>query len=150
MTTEIVRAATFIHAPYDTVWTSLTRPDRQADWYVAPCLAFGWERGDRVAWGQLDMPVIEGRLIDWEPASRFSHTFEFTAFSEPESFVEWEVLAMGEVVWVEVKHHFPREAIQTQAIITDGWTTVLARLKTLLETGQIMPWPEQEEIEGVD
>jgi hypothetical protein len=55
------------------------------------------------------------------------------------------VQAMGEVVWVEVRHLFEEEAPETQAIVTDGWTLVLARLKTLLETGKPMPWPESEE-----
>jgi uncharacterized protein YndB with AHSA1/START domain len=143
--TDIVRAALYIQAPLETVWQTLTRPDLQGIWYVSPGLMFGWEQGDRVAWGTAELPVIEGNLLQWEPASRFSHTFRFTRFDEPSSRVEWELMPLGEVVWVEVQHFFPEEALETQALITDGWVTVLSRLKTYLETGTVMPWPEWEE-----
>ncbi|MGH2544090.1 MAG: SRPBCC domain-containing protein, partial [Ardenticatenaceae bacterium] len=129
------------------VWKALTRLDRQGEWYVAPCLAFGWERGERVAWGQPNAPVIEGKLVTWQPATYLAYSFEFTRLDEPASLVEWQVLPQGEVVWVEVKQRFPEEAPETQAIVTDGWTLVLARLKTLLETGQPLPWPEWDEAE---
>ncbi len=142
---ETVRAAIYIQSTLERVWQSLTRFDLQEVWYVAPGIAFGWEPGDRVAWGLPNAPVIEGELLDWEPASRFVHTFRFTRFLEPTSHVEWSVLPLGEVVWVEVKHHFPKDAFETQAIVTDGWTSVLSRLKTYLETGTPMPWPEWEE-----
>lgn len=146
MESVLVRAATYLVAPYDAVWSALTRPERQGAWYVAPCLAFGWEEGARVAWGH-EEPVIEGKLTAWQPASHFAHTFEFTRLDEPPSLVEWHVMSLGEVVWVEVKHHLDEEAVETQAIVTDGWITVLARLKTLLETGSPMPWPEWDEVE---
>lgn len=141
---ELVRAATYIYAPYEALWRTLTRPEAHADWHVAPCLTFGWEIGDRVAWG-VDDPVIEGELRLWEPATRFAHSFAFTYLDEPPSVVRWEVQALGEIVWVEVKHEFREEALETQAVITDGWSLVLARLKSLLETGETMPWPEWED-----
>ncbi|MDQ4075707.1 MAG: SRPBCC domain-containing protein [Chloroflexota bacterium] len=147
MEEQIVRAATYVHASFEEVWKALTRPERQAEWYIAPCLDFGWEPGERVAWGRDGALIIEGRVASWQPATSFAHTFELTRLDEPTSFVEWQVLPQGEVVWVEVKHHFPDEAPETQAIVTDGWTVVLARLKTLLETGEPMPWPEWEESE---
>lgn len=142
---ELVRAESYLHAAYDRVWRALTQPAEQEAWYVAPCLAFGWEPGERVAWGQPEQPIIEGVLTRWTPARHFAYQFEFTSLAEPPSLVEWQVQPMGEVVWVEVRHLFEREAPETQAIVTDGWPLVLARLKTLLETGRVMPWPEQEE-----
>lgn len=143
--TDLVRAAIYIQAPLERVWQTLTRQENQKIWYVAPGLAFGWEAGERVVWGQPKAPVIEGVMLEWKPASRFAHTFRFTRFDEPPSRVEWNLLPLGEVVSVEVKHYFPEEALETQAIITDGWVTVLSRLKTYLETGSPMPWPEWEE-----
>jgi uncharacterized protein YndB with AHSA1/START domain len=145
MNTEMVRAAIYIAAPYETIWATLTRPERHEHWYVAPCLQFGWESGAAVLWGRPAEAVIEGALTDWEPATRFAHTFRLAALDEPESHVTWHVIPMGEVVYIEVNHLFPGEAPATQAIVTDGWALVLSRLKTLLETGEPMPWPDQEE-----
>jgi uncharacterized protein YndB with AHSA1/START domain len=145
MNMEMVRAAIYIAAPYETIWATLTRPERHEHWYVAPCLQFGWESGATVLWGRPAESVIEGTLTVWEPATRFAHTFRFAALDEPESQVTWHVMPMGEVVYVEVNHLFPGEAPATQAIVTDGWSLVLSRLKTLLETGEPMPWPDQEE-----
>ncbi|MCB0076857.1 MAG: SRPBCC domain-containing protein [Anaerolineales bacterium] len=147
MDRELVRAATYIHAPYELVWRTLTRPEYHDRWHVAPCLAFGTEAGDRVAWGVDEESEIEGTLFRWEPATGFAHSFAFTKLGEPASVVEWQVQPLGELVWVEIKHDFPEEALETQAIITDGWTLVLARLKTLLEVGEPMPWPEWDDEE---
>lgn len=143
--TDLARAAIYIQAPLEKVWQTITRQETQEIWYVAPGLTFGWEKGERLIWGVPGAPVIEGVMLEWRPATRFVHTFRFTRFDEPASRVEWNILSLGEVISVEVKHYFPEEALETQALITDGWVTVLSRLKTYLETGKTMPWPEWEE-----
>lgn len=135
---------TYVDASYDDVWEALVTPERHADWNVAPCLAFGHRSGARCQWGEPDKAVIEGRITSWRPAKgSFAHTFRFTFSDEPESLVEWEVEEQGEVVSLTVRHALGggRERPQTRSLVEDGWFLVLARLKTLLETGGPMPWP---------
>jgi uncharacterized protein YndB with AHSA1/START domain len=135
---------TYIDAQYDDVWEAITNCERHADWNVAPCLAFGHRTGARCAWGEPAKPVIEGKVTAWRPAKgSFSHTFRFAFYDEPESTVEWEVEEQGEVVSVTVRHDLgpKRERPKTRSIVEGSWFLVLARLKTLLETGGPMPWP---------
>ena len=135
---------TYVDAAYDDVWDALTNGDRHVHWNVAPCLAFGHRTGARCAWGEPHKAVIEGRVTAWRPAKgSFAHTFRFTIFNEPESTVEWEVEEQGEVVSLTVRHALgaKRERPQTRSIVESSWFLVLARLKTLLETGEPMPWP---------
>ena len=135
---------TYVHAAYDDVWDALTSADRHAEWNVAPCLCFGRRSGARCAWGEPGNPVIVGRVTSWKPTTgAFAHTFSFTFSDEPDSLVEWEIEEQGEVVSVTVRHHLGsrRERPQTRGIVEGSWFLVLARLKTLLETGGPMPWP---------
>lgn len=141
---ETLTAQVYIEAPYDSVWRYLTDADRFASWHSAPGLAFGRSVGDSVVWGTADRVLYRGRLERLEPGTGFQHTFSFT-FVEPVevSRVEWNVVARGPVVWVRVAHDC-RGAPGTRDVITDvGWTKSLSRLKTLLETGTAMPWPEE-------
>ena len=138
------RYLTFIDAPYDDVWEALTAAPRHAHWNVAPCLQFGKRTGGRCLWGENGRPVIEGRITSWKPSKGvLAHSFAFTFAREPESLVEWEVEEQGEIVSVSICHHLGarRERPRTREIVEDGWFLVLARLKTLLETGEAMPWP---------
>lgn len=136
-------AQTYIQAPYDSVWARLTTASAFAAWHTAPGIAFGSAVGDSVSWGTGEGPLYVGVLRDYEPGAGLEHTFSFT-FVEPieESVVRWDVLGQGEVVHVRVRHDCTGAA-GTERVITEvGWAKSLARLKTLLETGTAMPWPE--------
>lgn len=137
-------AQTYIHAPYDTVWNYLTQAERFGEWHSSPGLTFTHNVGDSLIWGTEDEPLYLGTLESYEPGSGFEHTFSFTFTSSREpSLVSWDVEAHGPVVWVRVVHDVS-EAPETSAVITEvGWTKSLERLKTLLETGEAMPWPEE-------
>lgn len=145
MRDDLIRCSAYVMAPFDRVWRLLTDPDAQEEWHLAPCFAFGYETGDRWGWGLPEAPVATGTLVDWEPAALFAHTFELDPLDEPPGRVEWRLAAEGEVVWIEVRHYVPEEAPETQALAVDGWSLLLSRLKTRLETGQSLPWPDPEE-----
>lgn len=137
-------AQTYVLADYDEVWAHLTEADRYSAWSSAPGLTFGHTPGARVSWGASEAdPVYSGVLRTFEPGRGFSHTMAFGFVSPAEdSLVHWDVAPQGPVVWVRVRHDCA-EAPQTRAIISEvGWVKSLARLKTLLETGTAMPWPE--------
>lgn len=63
-------------------------------------------------------------------------------FDEPPTPVDIEVTPHGPTVLVRIRHDVTG-ARQTRDVITDvGWRKSLSRLRTLLETGAAMPWPE--------
>ena len=56
--------------------------------------------------------------------------------------VEFEIVEFGATVLVTARHDVTG-APETEAMISEvGWAKPLSRLKTLLETGTPMPWPE--------
>lgn len=142
---QVVQAHTYIAAPLERVWQALTQPGEQAMWHVAPPLLWGRAQWERLAWGYDEIPIISGEVVVWDPARTFAHRIELTRLDEPASTVHWRLTAYEEVVLVEIEHFLSAESMETQALVTDGWPLLLARLKTWLETGEPMPWPEWEE-----
>jgi tetratricopeptide (TPR) repeat protein len=59
---------------------------------------------------------------------------------EPPSRVEWTVQAAGDgVTWVRLVHGDLARSPLTWASVKDGWVWVLDGLKTLLESGRVLP-----------
>ena len=67
-------------------------------------------------------------------------------FDEPPTRVGIDLIPQGPVTLVEVCHDCT-DAPQTRTIVSPvGWLKSLSRLKTWLETGTPMPWPEDAEV----
>lgn len=144
----VLEARVYILADYDVVWDHFTRADLYAEWYSAPCLEFGSEAGDDLRWGTARDVVYRGTLRSLEKGEGLSHTFQFVGFGfeEPSTPVEIEIRQQGPTVFVHVRQDC-NGAPRTQDMIGPvGWAKVLSRLKTLLETGTAMPWPEPTEL----
>lgn len=139
----VLIAQTYIEAPYDSVWRRFTDVEAFADWFSAPGLMFGAAPGDSVAWGNQDGVLYRGVLQRLEPGVGLTHTFSFT-FVEPgeESVVDIQIVEAGPVTRVRIEHDCSNAPQTAQIISPVGWVKDLARLKTLLETGTPMPWPE--------
>ena len=139
----VLRAAVYIEADYDDVWSRFTTAEGFADWYSTPCIEFGEAPGDRVAWGADGTVHYEGTLLRLERGAGVTHTFQFQGFGfeEPPSPVVVDIREAGETVLVSLTHDCG-EAPETYAMVSPvGWTKALSRLKSLLETGTPMPWP---------
>ena len=156
MVGKILTARAYIAASYDEVWNSFTQASAYETWSSSPCLEFGSSPGDRVAWGtsRLGEPgerlVYQGTVEEIVKGRGLTHTFQFVdfGFEEPPSPIEIQISKHGETVLVVLRHDCTR-APKTAAMISEvGWLKSLSRLKTLLETGQPMPWPENPTAEG--
>lgn len=135
---------TYIRAAYDDVWGYLTNKDLFVGWFSAPGQEFGSRPGDPVSFGQKGQPpVFQGVIRRFRKGEGLAWTFAFSFLEQrEETLVEWDVQQKGAVVYVRVRHDCS-DAPATRSIITDvGWAKNLARLKTLVETGNQMPWPE--------
>ena len=84
-----------------------------------------------------------GVLEEIDHGSGLRHSFAFEGFGfEEMTQVAIDVVQQGPVVFVAV-HHDCTGAPRTREIITSvGWPKSLARLKSFLERGESMPWPE--------
>lgn len=137
-------ARVYIEADYDTVWDHFTKAEHYAAWSSAPCREFGRAPGDAVVWGTDDWIPYRGELTHFEKGDGIAHTMQFVGFGfeEPATSVGISIVRAGPTVLVEL-HHDVTGAPQTAAIIGEhGWLKSLCRLKTLLERGTPMAWPQ--------
>jgi len=143
-TREVLAADAYIAAEYDTVWSHFTDADAYAAWYSAPCRSFGARAGQACEWADDERVYYRGTVESIEKGRGLRHTFQFAMFDfgEPPTPVDIEIIPSGETVLVRIRHDVTG-APQTRDVITDvGWQKSLSRLKTLLETGSPMPWPQ--------
>lgn len=132
---------TYIRASAEQVWRALTDADLTAR-YWGHANVSDWQPGS--AWehqradgsGQVD---LVGRVLETEPPTRLVITFgEPGDASGGTSVVTFLVESHHDIVRLTVTH----ENLADQAAlreISHGWPAVLANLKSLLETGEVLP-----------
>lgn len=134
---------TYIRAGAEQVWKALTDADLTAR-YWGHANVSDWQPGS--AWehrrvdgsGAVD---VVGQVLEAEPPTRLVITFEDTPDAgsprEP-SVVTFLVEPHQDIVRLTVTHEkLPNREMLTG--ISNGWPAVLANLKSLLETGEVLP-----------
>jgi uncharacterized protein YndB with AHSA1/START domain/DNA-binding transcriptional ArsR family regulator len=155
--------ATYIRTTPERLWAALTTPAfTMRYWGVA--LHSDWQPGSPLHWQSGPVGRVEDlgqTVLEAEPFHRLAYTWhtyqpEHAAFfgwsdellaelvTEPISKVSFDLAAAGETVKLTVTHDgFDRESEMLKAVSgrtppSGGWPQLLANLKTLLETGDVM------------
>ncbi|MET7454355.1 metalloregulator ArsR/SmtB family transcription factor [Streptomyces sp. NPDC005574] len=134
---------TYIRASAEQVWRALTDADLTAR-YWAHANVSDWQQGSTWEHRRVDgsgaIDVV-GKVIETEPPTRLVITFEDTPDAQPPrepSVVTFLVEPHQDIVRLTVTHEsLPDEAMLKG--ISAGWPAVLANLKSLLETGEVLP-----------
>lgn len=153
---------TYIRTTPERLWQALTEPAFTGR-YWAITFDSDWQAGSAVVWhtGGLTIADPEQVVVESDPYRRLSytwHTFSaewaatvrLTAESrerlaaEPRSRVTFEIEPLGEQVKLTVIHDELAPGGVTASLISHGWPRVVANLKTLLETGDTLPEPDQD------
>jgi uncharacterized protein YndB with AHSA1/START domain/DNA-binding transcriptional ArsR family regulator len=132
---------TYIRATAEQVWQALTDADVTArywghanvsDWQPGST----WEHRRVDGSGQLD---AVGKVVDIDPPTRLVITFEDSLDeSRDPSVVTFLVEPHQDIVRLTVTHeNLPNREMLNG--ISSGWPAVLANLKSLLETGDVLP-----------
>ncbi len=110
---------------------------------MAPVRTLELKKAGRISYGG-DVDLISGTIIEVEPPKILVHTFKFAGSDDPETRVSYEVEPIGESMCsLTISHTGFQAEDQTYADITGGWPVIASSLKTLLETGRSLPWPEK-------
>jgi uncharacterized protein YndB with AHSA1/START domain/DNA-binding transcriptional ArsR family regulator len=132
---------TYIRAEAEQVWRALTDADLTAR-YWGHANVSDWQPGSTWEHRRVDgsghVDVV-GRVIETQPPTRLVITFEDSPESPREpSVVTFLVEPHHDIVRLTVTHeNLPnREMLDG---ISSGWPAVLANLKSLLETGEVLP-----------
>ena len=129
---------TYIQSTPDAVWQALTDADLTAQYWGHRNVS-DWQAGSR--WEHLradgsGVTDVVGKVLEARPPRRLVLTFGGPA--ETPSRVAFDVEPYQEIVRLTVTHEDMPDA-EYYAAVSAGWPAVLANLKSLLETGHVLP-----------
>lgn len=136
----------FIAKPADQVWEALTQKDQVDSYYIVPLGSPELVVGGEIFYGPEDSKMITGKVVDLERPTLFSHSFAFAHNpEEPETRVRYEIDDLGAMCALTLTHDGFAGETQTFHDVSGGWPVILSGLKTFLETGKPLPWPQAAE-----
>jgi uncharacterized protein YndB with AHSA1/START domain/DNA-binding transcriptional ArsR family regulator len=133
---------TYIHSSPERVWNALTDADVTAEYWGHRNVS-DWRVGSRWEHQRTDgsgIADVVGTVLEATPPTRLVVTFagsDAHPIDEP-SRVTFEIEPHGEIVRLTVTHVELADRNEYQAA-SAGWPAVLANLKSLLETGHVLP-----------
>ncbi|WP_024799950.1 metalloregulator ArsR/SmtB family transcription factor [Nocardia sp. BMG51109] len=148
MTTETTSVPNYVYVTYiratpEQVWQALTDADLTAR-YWGHANVSDWQPGSPWEHRRTDgsgVVDVYGRVLETEPPTRLVITFDDKPADEPErdaSVVTFLVEPHQDIVRLTVTHeNLPNNEMRQG--ISQGWPAVLANLKSLLETGEVLP-----------
>lgn len=135
---------TYIHSTPEKVWHALTDADLTAEYWGHSNVS-DWQAG--APWEHLrtdgsGIADVTGTVLEVLPPRRLTMTFDAPGERPPggPSQVTFEIEPYHEIVRVTVTHENLADENAFHAV-SAGWPAVLANLKSLLETGHVLPQP---------
>ena len=135
----------FIGRPAEDVWVGITDKRYIDQYYLVPLGVEKFSKGDEIFYGTEDEKMIAGKVLEMDEGSILTHSFQFLqGEEEQETIVEYRIEPLGDMCILHLTHSGFTEESQTYHDISGGWPIILSGLKTLLETGETLPWPDPE------
>ncbi len=135
---------TYIHATAEQVWHALTDPELTGRFWGHHQIS-DWSLGSTLEHVRVDGSEVAdatGTIVEVDPPHRLAFSFDDPTSTEDPTFepslVTFEIESDRDIVKLTVTHRRLPSADALQAVSL-GWPTVLANLKTLLETGDVLP-----------
>jgi uncharacterized protein YndB with AHSA1/START domain len=129
---------TYIESTPERVWHALTDADLSAQYWGHRNIS-DWRTGDGWEHQRTDgsgIADIVGTVLEADPPRRLVLTFGGPV--EGPSRVVFDIEPYGEIVRLTVTHENLADQAEYEAA-SAGWPAVLANLKSLLETGHVLP-----------
>ncbi len=141
---------TYIHATPEQVWHALTDADLTASYWGHSNVS-DWQPGSRWEHQRTDgsgIADVAGTVVQTDPPRRLVMTFDPPGDPSGQppagsSTVTFEIEPYHDIVRVTVIHENLAGQDAYRAV-SAGWPAVLANLKSLLETGHVLPQPPWE------
>jgi uncharacterized protein YndB with AHSA1/START domain/predicted transcriptional regulator len=138
----------YIRTTADALWRALTEPELTRQYFHGTDFRSSLRLGESIEYvltrdGESRV-AVRGEILVIEPPQRLSYTFRFASNDDPPTEVHYEIEPVGEMVKLTVRHvGFPGENA-TYRDTQEGWPPILSGLKTLLETGTPLVFPEED------
>lgn len=128
-----------IRAPIHKVWAELTRTDAVLPFFFnAVCKTPGLQVKAPVRMRSKDgkYTSVVGEVLEFEPPYRYSHTFKFTNFDDPECVVRYVLKEVdGGTEFTLINEGMPA-GTKTEKYMMQGGTFITENLKALVESGR--------------
>jgi uncharacterized protein YndB with AHSA1/START domain/DNA-binding transcriptional ArsR family regulator len=136
------RYVTYIEASPERVWEALTDPAMTGEYWGHSNVS-DWEAGSSWEHRRVDgsgIADVVGTVLDAAPPRRLALTFDAPGADPPggPSRVTFDIEPYHEIVRLTVTHENLADDDALEAI-SAGWPAVCANLKSLLETGHVLP-----------
>jgi uncharacterized protein YndB with AHSA1/START domain/DNA-binding transcriptional ArsR family regulator len=138
---------TYIQSTPEQVWHALTDPELTAEYWGHSNIS-DWRAGSRWEHQRADgsgIADVVGTVLEAVAPDRLVMTFGAPG-AEPAgepSVVTFDIEAHGDIIRLTVTHEKLADQADYDAV-SAGWPAVLANLKSLLETGHVLPQPPWE------
>jgi uncharacterized protein YndB with AHSA1/START domain len=128
-----------IRGSVEQVWNEITRTDEPIAAFFNNRMHVGeLKPGSRLAMRTADgkWTGVVGKILEVVPLKRFSHSFRFTAYDDPECVVIYEIEeAEGGVQFTLTIENLPA-GTKTAKNMVQGGTMITNTLKSVIETGR--------------
>ena len=134
---------TYIGATPKQVWKAITDRElsKQVPYFFA--LESSLRAGAPIRWvDESGQPAVEGEILEVRAPHVLAHTWVVRydpSLSHETSRVTWRIEAKGKLTKLTVEHDVTGTPLTAAQIAVDGWSFILAGIKTLVETGKPIP-----------
>ena len=134
---------TYISATPKQVWKAITdrTMSQQVPYFFA--LESTLRSGSAIRWvDESGAPAVEGKIVQIDAPHHLVHTWIVKydpSLSDETSQVTWRLEKRGKLTKLTVEHDVTGAPLTAAQIAVDGWSFILAGVKTLVETGEPIP-----------
>ncbi|WP_299191394.1 SRPBCC domain-containing protein [uncultured Erythrobacter sp.] len=130
----------FIEAPIEAVWRGLVKTDEVLPFFFGSVCK---TTGELTVGAPIAMETtngkyrsVVGKVIEFDPPNRYSHTFKFTGYDDPPCTVTYELEAVaGGTEFSLVTTNVPA-GTKTEKGMAQGGKMIVDTLKSVVETGK--------------
>jgi uncharacterized protein YndB with AHSA1/START domain len=130
---------TFLRASPDQVWDALTNPEHTERYFFGTRISIEPRAGGAIAYRLPDGALmVDGEIQSIRPGTELVHTWR--SHYDPSSAGEVSKVTLrleprGDATKLTVIHDLASAPRTAKGVASEGWSTVLSSMKTLLETG---------------
>lgn len=138
----------YIHTTPEKLWAALTDNTSYRAFWADSMHESSFEKGSPIRYVRRNGKVdVEGEILDVEPGRRLVYTFHVTGpgpqHDEGPSTVEYLIEQSGPETKLTVTHSgFSKKNSALRVGISNGWPTILSSLKTVMEGGKPLVFPQ--------
>ena len=143
----------YIAASASKVWQAIVTPPLASRYFLCPLVKIDLEVGGEMFYGTPGQRYIDAYILELSPQEKLVHSFAMLLYIqddiayEPPTRVAYELFPMGDMCLLTLTHDGFNGRNQTYNDLSDAWDTMLSALKTVVETGRRLPWPQKQQYE---